>query len=109
MGERIIFMVPVMLCAIVFISIGIYSINKKTPMHFWSGTTVKTEDISDTKAYNKENGIMWITYGSTYILSAMASFFWKSSIGTMIGGLSASVGLIILIFVYHRIYKKYQA
>ncbi|SFI42091.1 hypothetical protein SAMN05192551_12010 [Tindallia magadiensis] len=108
MGEVIAFIVPLMVCATVFIGIGIYSIKRKTPMHFWSGTIVRPEEISDVKSYNKENGIMWIVYGSTYILSAIVSLFWRSSIGTIIVGLSASVGIIVLILVYQRIYKKYK-
>lgn len=47
------FAIIVWICALAFIAIGIYVLKRKTPMHFWSGTTVKVEEISDIKAYNK--------------------------------------------------------
>ena len=67
--------VPLFAFAAIFIGIGIYSIKKKTPMHFWSMSSVKSEEISDVKSYNKENGLMWIVYGCTYILSAVFALF----------------------------------
>ena len=104
MGEAI----ALLLFAAVFIGIGIYSLKKKTPTHFWSVTTVKTEEISNVKSYNKENGIMWLVYGSTYIISAILSLF-GSIIAPIIVILSSTVGLIILVLVYQRIYMKYKA
>jgi len=100
--------VPVFMCATVFIGLGIYSIKKKTPMHFYAGTTVKLEEISDVKAYNKANGIMWIMYGSTFILAAILAVFLGGMVGAIIVGLSSTVGLIVLLLTYQRIYRKYK-
>jgi hypothetical protein len=108
MEAKIAFVVPVLICALIFVGMGILSIDKDTPMHFWSGTTVKAEEISNVKSYNKENGIMWIIYGSTYILSAILTIFFGSKIGVLIVTLSCTVGLIALILVYTSIYKKYK-
>lgn len=99
--------VPLFAFALIFISIGIYSIRKKTPMHFWSMSPVKTEEISDVKSYNKENGLMWIVYGSTYILAAVFTFFGRK-IAPIIIILSCTIGLVPLIYVYQRIYIKYK-
>lgn len=96
------------ICAIVFICIGIYALKKKTPMHFWSGTIVKTEEISDIKAYNKANGIMRIIYGLIFIISAIISLIFDSNIGGIISAISATLGLFILVIVYRRIYNKYE-
>mgnify|MGYP004701868261 CR=1 FL=1 len=100
--------VPLFVFAAIFIGIGIYSIKKKTPMHFWSMSPVKLEEISDVKSYNKENGLMWIVYGSTYILAAIFAFF-GSKIAPIIIVLSCTIGLIVLVFVYQSIYWKYKA
>ena len=108
MGGAIIFAVISLMCAAVFIGIGVYAIKKKTPIHFWSGTTVKSEEITDVEAYNKENGVMWITYGATYVLAAILPLFFGSKIGAIILTLSCTLGLIILIIVYGRIYKRYR-
>ena len=47
MGDAIIFAVISLMCAAVFIGIEVYAMKKKTPMHFWSGTTVKSEEIAE--------------------------------------------------------------
>ncbi|QUH26541.1 hypothetical protein [Serpentinicella alkaliphila] len=108
MGKFIVLSVPILLTTAIFITIGIYSIRKKTPMHFWSGTTVKSEEISDVKAYNRANGIMWICYGSTYIIGLLLSIVFGSKIGTIITIFSSSVGIILLIIIYGKIYDKYK-
>lgn len=96
------------ICATVFICIGIYALNKKTPMHFWSGIVVKTEEISNVKAYNRANGIMWIIYSLIFIISAIISLLFDSNIGGTISAISATLGLFILVIVYRRIYNKYK-
>lgn len=103
-----IFVVIALLCATIFIGLGIFSIQKRAPMHFWSGITVKAEEISDIRSYNKENGIMWISYGATYILSAILTVLFGTDIGAIIIILSCTVGLIALVLVYKGIYKKYS-
>lgn len=65
--DSIIEIVSIMPVVIMFIGVGIYSSKRKTPMHFWSGATVKSEEISDIYAYNEANGIMWIVYGLSYL------------------------------------------
>lgn len=102
------FAIIVWICALVFIAIGIYSLKRKTPMHFWSGTTVKVEEISDIKAYNKANGIMWISYGFTYIIGGILSLLFNTNVGGIIVAILGTLGIIILVLVYQRIYQKYK-
>jgi hypothetical protein len=49
-------------CATLILGLGINILRQKTPINFWSWTTVKSEDITDISAYNKENAIMWSIY-----------------------------------------------
>lgn len=94
--------------ALLFILIGIFSWRKETPMHFWSGSTVTTEEISDVKAYNKANGLMWISYGSIFIIAGIIGLF-KLYLFSIIILLTASLpGILILIIIYRRIYHKYK-
>ena len=76
-------------------------------MWFWSGSTVREEEISDVAAYNRANGIMWL---------AFSAIFWAS---TILGCLSMKSGGILLIagcvigvpalpIIYGRIWKKYK-
>ena len=46
--------------ALVFTVIGIYAYRRNEPMWFWSGSTVRREELSDVKGYNHANGIMWV-------------------------------------------------
>lgn len=39
-------------CAFLMCVIGVWAYHRKTPMHFWSGTTVPSSEISDITAYN---------------------------------------------------------
>lgn len=54
------FSIASIFAGLVFIAVGIWAFCRKTPMHFWSGTTVSPETITDVKKYNKANGFMWI-------------------------------------------------
>jgi len=49
-------------CGAIFIGIGIFSFKKKN-LCIWAGTKVKSNEITDIKAYNRTNGIMWTIYG----------------------------------------------
>lgn len=108
MGEKILFTIIAWFCGAIFIGIGIYSINKKTPMHFWAGTRVKSNEITNIRAYNKANGIMWITYGSTFVLAGLFALL-NITLGTIILMIAGIVGTFLLVVVYNRIYNKYKA
>lgn len=47
--EWIAFDMIVLLCVLIFMGMGVWALIRKTPMHFWSGTTVKPETITDIK------------------------------------------------------------
>ena len=108
MGEIIIMVLVNGICALTFILLGLYALKKDRPIHFWSGTTVKSEEISDVKAYNKANGLMWITYGSFFVLAGLASLFKQPLLSAIILILASFPGLVILIIVYRSIYNKYK-
>lgn len=106
MGENIVFMFIALLCGLVFIGIGIAAFRMKHPIHFWSGSVVKSEEVTDVKAYNKANGWMWLGYGSLYILAAVLAFY-KLSYGGIMLAICTVPGLFILIGIYTKIEKKY--
>ena len=102
----IIFVFVMCLCASVFTALGIYAAKRKDPIWFWSGTTVKAEELSDVTAYNRENGIMWCAYSLFFWLAAILALFDlmpAAGILVFIGGF----GGVFLVPVYQRIYKKY--
>ncbi len=105
--ETFIWVASMIFSAAVFIVIGIFAMLSKKPMHFWSGTRVSEDEISDVKKYNRANGIMWLTYSLFFLAAAflglfsmkLSSFFLMASLG---------LGLPALIVCYKIIYKKYK-
>ena len=67
-------------------------------MWFWSGSSVKENEISDIRAYNHANGVMWIVY-SLVLWAASLAGFWNGT---------AALTLIILIknIEYEEKYKR---
>ena len=107
MAGKIIMWIVSFGCAILFFSIGVYAQKLKKPMWFWSGSEVDASQITDVKKYNKENGIMWKLYSLWYFASGIAEFC--SSVAALVFLLSGcSIGLVILVASYNRIYKKYS-
>lgn len=94
-------------CALIFTGIGFYAYRRKEPMWFWSGSTVRREEITDVEAYNHANGIMWIMFSIPHWLSTFL-FIWypNAAIATLVA--TDTIGLLPLIFTYHKIYEKYR-
>ena len=93
-------------CAILFFSIGVYAQKLKKPMWFWSGVEVDSSKIRDIAQYNKENGVMWKLYSLWYFASGLTGI-WSLGISAIILALSCTIGLVLLIISYNKIYKKY--
>lgn len=100
--------VIISLISLVFIGMGIYAWRKKTPMHFWSGTTVKSEEIENIPAYNKANGIMWIVYGLSYLIGWQITCHMDSALGALVFVGVVIGGLIFMVISYGKIYNKYK-
>ncbi len=94
-------------CAITFFCLGIYAKKLNKPMWFWSGVEVDASQITDVKKYNRENGIMWQLYSLWYFAAGVAEI-WNSLLSLIFIILSCTIGLVILVFSYNRIYKKYS-
>lgn len=107
MAGKIIMWIVSFGCAILFFAIGVYAHKLKKPMWFWSGSEVDPSTISDIKKYNKENGIMWQTYSLWYFASGIAEI-WNSIAALAFLLLGCSLGMVILVASYNRIYKKYR-
>ena len=105
--ENIIWLVIMIPCSFLFTGIGIYAIRRKKPMWFWSGSTVKESEITDVKAYNRENGIMWICYSLVIWASTFLGAFNMAAAGIVLF-IGCLAGLPVLVVSYNRIYKKYK-
>lgn len=94
-------------CGILFFCIGSYAKKLPKPMWFWSGCEVKATQLTDVKAYNRENAAMWQRYSLWCFVGGIVNIF--SPIGylvILIG--SCTVGLALLVRRYNRIFAKYS-
>ncbi|MGI6358684.1 MAG: hypothetical protein ACOX2K_08350 [Bacillota bacterium] len=107
-GAALVLSVTCWLCALVFISMGQFALKRRSPMHFWAGTTVQADEISDVRAYNRANAVMWFTYGALFALAGVCSALFDGTVGGIMVGILSLPGLFVLVFVYSRIYRKYR-
>lgn len=88
--------------------IGVYAWKREKPMWFWSGTTVSEEEITDVRAYNRANGIMWIVFSAVFWTSALLGLLRvRTAAAVMLVGCAA--GIPALVVVYGKIYNRYKA
>ena len=107
MGEIIIWLLIMIPCSALLTGLGIYAWRRKKPMWFWSGSTVKEEEISDVRAYNRANGIMWIAFSLPFWTAAIVGIRNMKAAGIIIL-LGSVVGSLLLVLVYRSIYRKYR-
>ncbi len=108
MAGKIIFWIVSFGCAALFYGIGVFAEKYEKPMWFWSGTEVKPSQISDIKAYNKENAVMWKLYSLWYFASGIAEI-WNSIAALVIMLASFVIGFPILVYTYTKIFNKYKS
>ena len=70
-------------------------------------TSVREEGISNVKAYNRENGIMWICYSAVFWISTIMGIRSVSTAGIVLA-VGCLGGLPLLVIAYNRIYRKYK-
>jgi len=107
MIDEIIWWTVMFSCAVLFYGIGIYAQKRKNPMWFWSGKEVDVAEITDVKQYNKENGVMWKLYSLWYFASAFVQI-WSDTAALVIFVMSWTIGFLILVCSYKKIYSKYR-
>lgn len=95
----LIIMIPV---SLFFTGIGIFAWKRKKPVHFWSGSEVKEEEISDVSAYNKANGIMWLVFSAVFWLSTFLGMFGMKIAGIVLG-IGCIAGIPLLVAAYQKI------
>lgn len=105
--DRVIWLVILIPLSLLFTGIGIYARCRKQPMWFWSGSTVRAEEITDVRAYNRANGIMWLCYSAVFWISAVMGLF-QVRAAAVVMTCGCVGGVPLLIFAYNSIYKKYR-
>ena len=105
--EKVIWLVITIPCSLLFTGIGIYAWRRTKPMWFWSGSSVREDEITNVKAYNRENGIMWICYSAVFWISTIMGI-WSVSTAGIVLAVGCLGGLPLLVIAYNRIYRQYK-
>jgi hypothetical protein len=105
--ENIFFAAICWLCSLIFGLIALWAFKRRDPMHFWTGTAVEPEKITDIPAYNRANGLMWLIYTACMFMTGIISLF-SIIAGTILLLVICFPGIGVLIFAYSRIYRKYK-
>lgn len=100
----LVIMIPV---SMLFTGLGIYVWKREKPMWFWSGSTVRDDEIADIPSYNKANGIMWLTFSALLWISTILGCLKMKTAGIcLIAG--CVIGVPLLPIIYGRIYNRYK-
>ena len=97
-------MIPV---SLFFTGLGIYAWKREKPIWFWSGSTVREDEISDVPAYNRANGLMWLGFSALFWASTILGYL-NMKIGGICLFAAVMISVPLLPFVYGKIYKKYK-
>jgi len=106
--SNIFFATICLLCSLSFGAIAIWAFKSKNPIHFWSGSTVNPEEITNIPAYNHANGLMWLIYTICMVMASIISLF-SILISVILLVIICVPGTIALVIAYNRIYKKYRS
>lgn len=105
--DRIVWFIITIPLSLLFTGLGIFAYRRKKPMWFWSGSEVSEYEITDVKAYNRANGIMWLVFSGVFWVSMVLGGFQLKIAGAVLtAGILA--GIPFLVITYHHIYKKYR-
>lgn len=107
MEDKIAFPLITLVMAMLFFGIGIYARLLTKPMWFWSGSTVKEQEITDIPAYNKANSRMWMLYSMWFWVSGIL-YFWFPVAAVIVMVVGSTAGMVPLIICYNHIYRKYK-
>lgn len=93
--------------AILIAGLGFYAWRREKPMWFWSGTTVDPKSISDVRAYNHANAIMWWVYSLIFWTSVLV-YSHNPFLSELIITFGVTIGFIPLYLAYFLIRRKYR-
>ena len=75
-------------------------------MWFWAGDTVSEDEITDVRAYNRANGIMWLCFSLLLWIGTIIGACYSIILGANIILVDATVGLVLMMIAYTFIRKS---
>ena len=93
--------------AFVLGAIALWAFKRNDPMHFWGGSTVKPDELTDVSAYNRANGVMWVVYAVCFFMVGIASLF-NLIVAGILTAILCTLCAVALVVTYKKIYSKYK-
>jgi len=90
---------------LIFVGFAVWARFREEPMHFWAGSTVDPESITDIKKHNAAHSKMWLGYCVPMLVSMIIAPF-NFALAGIILGVGVVAGLPILIFVHEKVIKR---
>lgn len=108
--ENVIGAVIFAIVALIMILIGVYQLNYKTPVGFYSGKTPpKSDEITDVKGWNVRHGIMWIIYGMIMLLGYCIGLLVGNETWSVIPTIGGCILPLPFMIIYHSyLSRKYR-
>lgn len=107
-ADNIILLVIILICAIIFIVIGVCQTKSKEPVGFWTGVKPPArEKVSDINIYNKKHGMMWIIYGAGLITAFFLGMMFGGVVAPYATGIEILGGPALMICYHNYLNKKY--
>ena len=107
LSDLVTFSMAAIFSGLVFVAVGIWAFCRKTPMHFWAGSTISPEAITDVKKYNRANGFMWI-FAALPMISAPIIAYFDFSLAITIFSIAVPLTVVLLIVAHIFIYKLFS-
>ena len=81
---------------------------RRKPFPFFTGVSIPAEMLTDLRAYNRANGIMWAIYSAVHVVSGLLALL-SSTLGFVLFGLLILPGLVIMFRFHKRILRQYTS
>lgn len=104
--NNLVYLIIMWAAALLFVMVGIYSMNRKKPMWLGVGSRISESKITNVKAYNRSIGKMWIAFSALFLMGGIMMYFVPAS-SFVIFALAGTVGIGVVIWWQHKIEEKY--
>jgi len=105
--ENIIFAAAMWVCAFCIGGIALWIAGRNKPVCFWRGRAMRSQEITDIRAYNRANAVMYCRFSLCFVTAGIIAPF--NLIAGVIFIVTASVlGSFAMTICYNGIYERYQ-
>ena len=106
--ETVFATIVAIICILPILIIGIVQFRSKNPVGFWSGMEPpKKEQLTDVKAYNQKHGLMWILYGTGFVLCFGCGLMVDGGFAAILSMIECFGGLLAMIAYHNWLNRKY--